>query len=92
MKKKILGALLVVGIAAGAAFNVNMNSDRNELSLLSLANVEALAGENEKDKKYRYDIQHHVECIVLVGGAYAKGKEIVCWSGNDHIECAKCTL
>ncbi|MGF7469297.1 NVEALA domain-containing protein [Alcaligenes nematophilus] len=42
MKKKILGALAVVAIAAVAAFNMNINNN-DELSAISLANVEALA-------------------------------------------------
>ncbi|MCY4778296.1 NVEALA domain-containing protein [Sphingobacterium sp. UT-1RO-CII-1] len=42
MKKKILGALAVVAIAAVATFNMNINNN-DELSAISLANVEALA-------------------------------------------------
>ena len=46
MKKMIL-SLAIVAIAAVATLNVNFNSKNNsdELSLLGLANVEALAGE-----------------------------------------------
>ena len=44
MKKKILGGFAVAVIAAVAAFNVNVNiTAGNELSAISLANVEALA-------------------------------------------------
>lgn len=43
MRKKILGALLVVAIAAGAAFNVNMNSDSSVNKLISTQTLEALA-------------------------------------------------
>ena len=44
MKKKILGGFAVAVIAAVAAFNVNFNiTAGNELSAISLANVEALA-------------------------------------------------
>ncbi|MCY4778304.1 NVEALA domain-containing protein [Sphingobacterium sp. UT-1RO-CII-1] len=42
MRKKILGALAVVAIAAVATFNMNINNN-DELSAISLANVEALA-------------------------------------------------
>ena len=42
-KKNILGSIAVLSIAAMAAWNVNVNSD--SLSDVSLANVEALAGE-----------------------------------------------
>lgn len=43
MKKKILSGLFTISIAAVVAFNVSMNMDKSELSLLVLANVEALA-------------------------------------------------
>ncbi|GHV27015.1 hypothetical protein FACS1894176_08470 [Bacteroidia bacterium] len=45
MKNKIFGGIAVLAIAAVAAFNVNVNSQKNDLSDLSLANVEALASE-----------------------------------------------
>lgn len=44
MKKKILGGFTIAFIAAVAAFNINFNmNENNELSAISLANVEALA-------------------------------------------------
>ena len=45
MKRKILGSIAVFAIAALTAFNVNMNSQENGLSDISLDNVEALASE-----------------------------------------------
>ena len=45
MKKKIFGGIAVLAIAAIAVFNVNMNINR-EAPLLTLANIEALAEEN----------------------------------------------
>ena len=45
MKKKIFGSLAVLIIAAITAFNVNINSQEEGLSDVSLANVEALASE-----------------------------------------------
>lgn len=42
MKKKIIGAI-VVAIAAIAVFNMSLNTENNELSTLTLNNVEALA-------------------------------------------------
>jgi hypothetical protein len=45
MKKKIFGGIALLAIAAMAAWNVNLNSQSNELSDISLANVEALANE-----------------------------------------------
>ena len=45
MKKKILGGIAVLAIAVVAAFNVSINTQDSEISLISLENVEALAGE-----------------------------------------------
>ncbi len=42
-KKSILGLLAVLMIAAVAAFNVNLNSQKETLSDLAMENVEALA-------------------------------------------------
>ena len=49
MRKKVLGSLAVLSIAAMTAFNVNMNSQENGLSDVSLANVEALAFESSNN-------------------------------------------
>jgi len=46
MKKKILGSIAVLAIAALTAFNVSINSQENGLSDISLNNVEALASEH----------------------------------------------
>ncbi len=44
MKKKIFGGVAVLAIAMAVAFHVNLNrSKTSQLSLLALANVEALA-------------------------------------------------
>jgi hypothetical protein len=43
MKKSVLGGIAAVVIAAVIAFNVNLNANSNNLSDISLANVEALA-------------------------------------------------
>ncbi|GHT65315.1 hypothetical protein AGMMS50239_24790 [Bacteroidia bacterium] len=43
MKKIILSGAALLAIAAGAVFNVNLNSQSNNLSAMTLANVEALA-------------------------------------------------
>ena len=47
MKIKIFGGIALMAIAAAVAFNVslNLNKSNNQLSLLALANVEALAGD-----------------------------------------------
>jgi hypothetical protein len=51
MKKKTFGSLIVIAIVAVAIFNLNLNTQENDLSALSLANVEALAGENDTDTR-----------------------------------------
>jgi len=53
--KKIVLSMVVVAIAAVTTLNVNFNSksSSDELSLLSLANVEALAQENNGDDRSR---------------------------------------
>jgi hypothetical protein len=43
MKKLVLGGVVAVVIAATIAFNVSLNANGNNLSDVSLANVEALA-------------------------------------------------
>lgn len=45
MKKKIFVGIAVLAITAIASFNVNLNTN-SEVSLLTLANVEALASES----------------------------------------------
>ena len=45
MIKKITGSIAILAIAALTAFNVNMNSQENGLSDISLENAEALANE-----------------------------------------------
>ena len=43
MKKKIFYGITVLAIAATAAFNVNVNSEKNLFESAMLANIEALA-------------------------------------------------
>jgi len=43
MKKKILGGIAVLAVAALAAWNLNLDSKTNGMSDVKLANVEALA-------------------------------------------------
>ena len=52
MKKKILGAIAAIAIAAMVTVNVNFNADVDELSALTMSNIEALAsGESGGGKK-----------------------------------------
>lgn len=47
MKKKIVGSIAIMAIAAIAAFNVNFSNQETNSTKLSFSNVEALAsGEN----------------------------------------------
>jgi hypothetical protein len=48
MKKKILSGSALLAVAAVAAWNVSINSQKSDTSGLSLANMEALAQEGEK--------------------------------------------
>jgi hypothetical protein len=49
MFKKSLGGIALLAIAAVAVMNVNLNSQSNDLSDISLANVEALAGDETSE-------------------------------------------
>ncbi|MDR2911668.1 MAG: NVEALA domain-containing protein [Bacteroidales bacterium] len=51
MKKKILCGVAAVAISATIAFNMSLNANSNNLSDLSLANVEALASDELLDIK-----------------------------------------
>lgn len=51
MKKKFLTATFVVAIMAVAGFNVYMNQAKSEMSELALANIEALAKNEEGEVK-----------------------------------------
>jgi hypothetical protein len=44
-KKKLFSSIVIISIATLAAFNMNINSDENGISDVSLDNVEALAQE-----------------------------------------------
>jgi hypothetical protein len=46
MNTKIIYSCIILAIAALAAWNIYFNSSKSELSDLSLANVEAMAGES----------------------------------------------
>lgn len=91
MKKIIIGGIAVLTIAAAVAFNVNLCRQDNSHSLLSLANIEALAQESSENK-YSYTYWYNSPCTVYVGGAYATGKKVTCTTGSDHPVCADCSL
>lgn len=68
MKKKIIGGIAIMAIAIAAAFNLNLNKESQDLSMLSLANVDALASESTS-KKY--------DCYSILNGS---GQSISCSS------------
>jgi hypothetical protein len=71
-------------IAAAAAWNVNLNSQRNELSAVSLANVETLAAEDT----HKYETSKTEEMTILDYDAnvYRKISVTVC-EGSGSIDC-----
>lgn len=104
MKKKLLPGILALAVLliAGYGMHRSMNS-YGDLSDMALKNVLALAdgedpedpnpGEDDGGDENKYDYTElNEDCTVFVGGAYAKGKKIICWSGSTHPECADCKL
>ncbi|MDL2241615.1 NVEALA domain-containing protein [Bacteroidales bacterium OttesenSCG-928-L03] len=97
MKKIIIGSIAIVVIAVAATFNVNVNTSKDDLSLLSLANVEALANElnwpwdwGNGLTKDEYAIIN--ECEKEVGGMKIKGYKQDCEDGGsencDPVSCS----
>ena len=92
-KKRLLSVLfasaLLVAAGSGAMESRNSNIALNDLAI---ANIEALArDENPGEKIYRYTVSSH-DCWIYVGSAYAKGKEVTCWPGDEHPVCVSCQL
>jgi hypothetical protein len=64
MKKKIIGSFLIIVIAAVAAFNVNLNMEQDrDISPMALANMEALAGENDGQGIFKCEEPTHTQII-----------------------------
>lgn len=93
MKKKILIGIFALGMTAIAAFNINLsiNSMDYAHSTLSLANLEALAQNNDGEKKNTFSTIDCVD-ITIWDPATAKpigtGQSATC-SGDGTKEC-KC--
>ncbi|GHT65362.1 hypothetical protein AGMMS50239_24960 [Bacteroidia bacterium] len=77
MKKKIFGGIAVLAIAAVAAWNVNLNSQKSDLSDVFLANVEALAQGESNGSNYKY----------VEPGAPGSGVACLCWQPGDLSCC-----
>jgi hypothetical protein len=76
-KKKIFGFLAVMVIAAGAAWNVNLNSQKSDLSDISLVNVEVLAQEIVQPQP-SYDKYTRRDWPILNGSGATIGHRICC--------------
>lgn len=95
MRKKafILSAIVLMTISFSYQFKIKHLSAKNNLSDLALENIEALANnESSGDNKYSYEVWQNEDCYIYVGGAYAKGKKVSCYSGNEHPICVDCKL
>lgn len=90
--KRVLGIICVIATAAITYWNYQQDCSQSDLSDLFMENVNALArDESDEEKKFSYSYTGE-ECKVLVGGAYAKGKKVFCWSGKVHPVCVDCEL
>lgn len=69
MKKKIIGSVAVMAIAAITAFNLNFSNQENDFQSLSLANVEALAQGEGSMSGCRLD-QNYWVCYQQSSGYY----------------------
>jgi hypothetical protein len=100
MKKKIIGGIAVLAIAAVAVFNVNLNlAQESNMSSLALANVEALAQETGGggDCTDPYKLTHNIpnddcggtiiytySCLSANNGNCRKGKVYVNYDCNNE--------
>ncbi|MDR0506066.1 MAG: NVEALA domain-containing protein [Dysgonamonadaceae bacterium] len=93
MYKKVLYGIAILAIAAVAAWNVNVNSQKEELSDVMLANVEALASETDSASKgtpgtktttkYEYDSDGRLIQTITISVS-------CCASGNDLCSYGPC--
>lgn len=67
MRNKILGGALVLVIAAIATFNIYLNTKKDNMSLLVLANVEALAKDDEGAPGASYT-RVASDCVITIKG------------------------
>jgi hypothetical protein len=64
MKNRIFGGIALLVIAVVAAWNVNLSSKNDNLSTISLANIEALAEGNENgDQRSRCSIEWYATVL-----------------------------
>lgn len=72
MKKKIYGAAIAVAIAAFGVFNLNIKADTNNVSILTMDNIEALAdGESDTELCKEYcEVQYGYLCWIETTDRY----------------------
>ena len=87
MKKKVFSVIGLTAIGAAVVFNANIDSRVGSLSDLALANVEALAhNEDPEDncicRSYVYHYFHDDGCYY--DGCYCSDGTLVLWSGTAN--------
>ena len=107
MKKKIFGSIAILLLTATIAFNVNLNLDKKETSLLVLSNVEALADwETFWDTFIDYFDSNVYKCVeracsfsfkptiygISFGGWETEGITEDCQRGSDFAHCWNCSF
>ncbi|GHT51005.1 hypothetical protein FACS189440_19400 [Bacteroidia bacterium] len=95
MKKYIFGGIAVLTVVAAAALNINFNTQKSDLSGISLANVEALAqseGVNVETcySTYRITLKNPNEpepewAITACSGC----SQVTCYEYKDSSTCTK---
>ena len=86
MKKKIIGCFLVLVIATVAAFNLNLNNNENNMSSLTLANVEALADNENNGNGWT---EEKTESTTYMNNKEHKKSVIVnCYKGGPNPSCS----
>lgn len=85
MKKKIMGLIAIVAIAAVAGYNVYASQYNMKLSDLALANVEALANDGESG----YSCSATANCYYAgrVEGSISCTGKVSCTSGYEYVKC-----
>ena len=84
MKRKVIGGMAVLIIATVVIFNMNIGSKSSNLSDISLANVEALAQDEDSLNKPKGQTCETKSCkLDLGGGWFTASVERVCVDVDD---------
>ena len=67
---------------------------KNTIKNSKLENIETLSiiEDEPVENKYDYTIWENDPCYILVGGAFAKGAKVSCYSGTKYPQCVDCKL